>query len=100
MPSACFQVTGLIRSKYADSDVQDIQMFFEGYLANCSKTGGTRERLQTGNKRFVSFTPTLLLPNSRGNITLRNKDPFTSPVINPNYLSYQSETDILVDGVK
>ncbi|GFG36541.1 hypothetical protein Cfor_04789, partial [Coptotermes formosanus] len=94
------QVTGLIRSKYADSDVQDIQMFFEGYMANCSRTGATRELLQTGNQRFVSFTPTLLVPKSRGNVTLRNNDPFTPPVLNLNYLSYQSEVDVLVDGVR
>jgi choline dehydrogenase len=47
----------------------------------------------------VSFTPTLLVPESRGNITLRNNDPFTAPAINPNYLSYQREVDILLDGV-
>jgi len=99
MPSACSQVTGLIRSKYATTDAQDIQMFFGGYLANCSKTGSTRELIETGNKRFVTFTPTLLVPMSRGNITLRNKDPYTASVINPNYLSYQSEIDVLVDGV-
>lgn len=100
MPSACSQVTGLIRSKYATTDVQDIQMFFGGYLANCSRTGSTTERLQTGDKRFVTFTPTLLVPNSRGNITLRDKNPYTAPLINPNYLSYQSEIDVLVDGVR
>jgi choline dehydrogenase-like flavoprotein len=48
----------------------------------------------------VTFTPTLLVPKSRGNIMLRNKDPYTPPLINPNYLSYQSEIDILVDGVR
>jgi len=100
MPSACSQVTGLIRSKYATTDVQDIQMFFGGYLANCSRTGSTKELLETGNTRYVTFTPTLLVPKSRGNIKLRNKDPDTAPVINPNYLSDQSEIDTLVDGVR
>jgi choline dehydrogenase-like flavoprotein len=75
-------------------------MFFGGYLANCSRTGSTRELLQTGNKRFVTFTPTLLVPKSSGNITLRNNNPYTPPVINPNYLSYKEEIDILVDGVR
>jgi len=100
MPSVCSQVTGLILSKYATTDVQDIQMFFGGYMANCSRTGSTREQLPTGDKRFVTFTPTLLVPKSRGYITLRNKKPNTAPLINPNYLSYQSEINILVDGVR
>ena len=100
MPSACSQTTGLIRSKYAPTEAQDIQMFFGGYLANCSRTGNTRELLDTGNTRFVTFTPTLLVPKSRGTITLRDKDPNTPPVINPNYLSYQNEIDVLVDGVR
>ncbi|XP_069683578.1 glucose dehydrogenase [FAD, quinone]-like isoform X2 [Periplaneta americana] len=96
------QVTGLIRSKYADpnvKDLQDIQMFFQGFLGNCSVTGEDDELLTTGKTRYVTFTPTLLVPQSRGHIKLRSKNPFAHPRIELNYLSYQREVDILIDGV-
>jgi len=75
-------------------------MFFEGYLGNCSMTGERDELLRTGHRRFVTFTPTLLVPRSRGYVLLRDKDPFSHPVLRLNYLSYQSEVDVLVDGVR
>jgi choline dehydrogenase len=93
-------VTGLIRSKYAEPDLQDIQMFFEGFLANCSETGDSTELLTTGQRRFVTFTPTLLVPRSRGYVKLRNGDSFSPPILELNYLSYKSEINILVDGIR
>jgi choline dehydrogenase len=94
------QVTGFIRSKYAEPDLQDIQMFFEGFLGNCSETGDDTEPLTTGQRRFVTFTPTLLVPRSRGYVKLRNKNAFSHPLLELNYLSYKSEVDVLVDGIR
>ncbi|KAJ9576182.1 hypothetical protein L9F63_006915 [Diploptera punctata] len=97
------QVTGLVRTKYADpneDNLQDLQMFFEGYLANCSETGYFREQVTTGELRYVTFTPTLLVPESRGTITLKSKDPLSYPLINLNYLSYPHEVDTLVEGIR
>jgi choline dehydrogenase len=98
--SLVVKVTGMIRSKYAEPDIQDIQMFFEGYLGNCSATGENDEPLPTGNRRFVTFTPTLLVPKSRGYVRLRDNSSFSHPLLELNYLSYQSEVDVLVDGVR
>lgn len=47
-----------------------------------------------------SIGPTLIRPESRGAITLRSSDPFASPVIQPNYLSSDSELQVLVEGIK
>jgi choline dehydrogenase len=93
-------VTGFIRSKYAEPDLQDIQMFFEGFLGNCSETGDNTELLTTGRRRFVTFTPTLLVPKSRGYIKLRDNNVFSPPILELNYLSHKSEVDILVDGIR
>ncbi|PSN37053.1 hypothetical protein C0J52_20886 [Blattella germanica] len=83
-----------------NNNLQDIQMFFEGYLGNCSETGSTKELTTTGAKRFVTFTPTLLVPRSRGRISLKSNDPFEHPRIELDYLSYKIEVQILRDGVR
>ncbi|KAK3795067.1 hypothetical protein RRG08_034100 [Elysia crispata] len=44
--------------------------------------------------------PSLLRPESRGNITLASADPFDHPVINTNYLTRQYDLDILLEGVE
>jgi choline dehydrogenase len=47
-----------------------------------------------------SFGPIVLHPESRGEITLRSKDPFEAPAIQPNYLNSEADLQILIDGVK
>ncbi|CAH0380726.1 unnamed protein product [Bemisia tabaci] len=48
---------------------------------------------------FMIF-PILLRPKSRGRITLRSKDPFVHPIIEPNYLAEPEDVAVLVDGMK
>lgn len=38
-------------------------------------------------------------PRNRGSISIRSSDPLAPPIINPGYLSEQSDLDDLVDGV-
>lgn len=49
-------------------------------------------------KEGAILLPVLLHPKSRGNITLKNKDPFTPPDINPNYLEHMDDVLELVEG--
>ena len=44
--------------------------------------------------------PTLLRPQSRGSITLVDRDPLHAPRIEPNYLAADEDLQVLVDGVK
>jgi choline dehydrogenase len=44
--------------------------------------------------------PALLLPESRGYLTLRSPDPLAPPLIEPNYLASEADLDLLVQGVK
>lgn len=48
----------------------------------------------------VSIIPILLHPKSRGKISLASKNPFDSPLIDPNYLSHPSDIKTLVKGIK
>ncbi|MEW6642399.1 MAG: GMC family oxidoreductase N-terminal domain-containing protein [Pseudomonadota bacterium] len=53
-----------------------------------------------GTQPVMSTTPTLARPSSVGRVSLLSADPNTPPLINPNYLSTQSDVDILVEGIK
>ncbi|MFT7588067.1 MAG: choline dehydrogenase [Limisphaerales bacterium] len=48
----------------------------------------------------ISLCPTLLRPQSRGELTLRNSDPTSYPNIDPAHLSVQADLDTLVKGVE
>lgn len=47
-----------------------------------------------------SIDPVLLRPKSRGYITLRSRNPYEHPVINPNYLSHPDDVATIVEGMK
>ncbi|HEY8040712.1 MAG TPA: GMC oxidoreductase, partial [Polyangiaceae bacterium] len=49
-----------------------------------------------------SFTilPGLIYPRSRGQVTLRSKDPFEAPAIDPRYLAEDDDMKLLVAGFK
>ena len=46
-----------------------------------------------------AFVPMLVQPASRGTVTLRSADPFDAPVIDPHYLSAESDLTVLERGV-
>ncbi|KAJ3022522.1 UNVERIFIED_CONTAM: hypothetical protein HDU68_009058 [Siphonaria sp. JEL0065] len=48
---------------------------------------------------FAYIFPTLLHPTSKGSISLSSADPFSPPIITPNYLSTKQDVDTLVEGV-
>jgi len=47
-----------------------------------------------------SFGPTLVCPQSTGQIALRSNDPFAPPLIQANYLASGHDLEVLVEGVK
>ncbi len=77
------------------NDLDDINLqlhFVPGTLIN---HGFTKR-----NEHGFTLCPTLLYPQSKGNITLRSKNPLEPPVIQPNYLDNQKDLDVLLAGVK
>lgn len=48
----------------------------------------------------LSIGPTLLHPESRGQITLKSNDPFAPPAIQPNYLDAPNDLNALLEGLK
>jgi choline dehydrogenase len=64
----------------------------------------TREAMNFGlpplDKPILSLFPVVLLPESRGTISLRSPNPLDAPVIQPNYLSSEADTAVLREGIK
>ncbi|KAJ4430916.1 hypothetical protein ANN_19509 [Periplaneta americana] len=93
------QVAGFIRLNETDvfpKNVPDIQVFFDGFLANCSLDGHSR----CSDKYLIKITPTLLRPKSKGTIKLRSSNPADPPVINANYLSHVQDRKTLIEGIR
>ncbi len=49
---------------------------------------------------WFTILPTLIYPESRGTIRLRDASPTTAPAIDPRYFSARADLDLLVAGVK
>ena len=45
-----------------------------------------------------SIIPTLLLPKSRGTVSLKSNNPFDAPIIQPNFLSNEDDLQTLIKG--
>lgn len=94
------QVTAKTSSKYAENQNDpDIQFYFGGFLADCAKTGQVGELL-SNESRSIQIFPAILHPKSRGQITLRSRDPLDTPKIVVNYLQEEHDLKVLVEGVK
>jgi choline dehydrogenase len=74
-------------------DNVDLQLHF---VPACIMNHGFSQRKQQG----FTLCPTLLYPQSKGNITLRSKNPLEAPVIQPNFLAHQEDLEVLLAGVK
>lgn len=99
------QVTGILNTKYADQsgDHPDLQMFFLGYLASCASSceaDSTNELDEGVTPRNLLISPVVLHPKSKGDITLRSKNPSDPPVIKVNYLTEPEDMATLIEGVR
>jgi choline dehydrogenase len=56
--------------------------------------------LERVTKHGFTFGPTLIRPNSRGEILLRSSNPLDSPAIRANYLSDEHDCQVLMEGIK
>ena len=51
-------------------------------------------------KDGFTLLPSLLLPKSRGTVTLRDTNPKSAPVVDPRFFSEQEDLDLLIKGGK
>ncbi|CAG5127880.1 unnamed protein product [Candidula unifasciata] len=62
----------------------------------------TKAELADRNRGDYGFTclPSIMRPESIGNITLKSADPFDYPVIQANYLAAQEDREVLIRGIQ
>ncbi|XP_052125720.1 glucose dehydrogenase [FAD, quinone]-like [Frankliniella occidentalis] len=97
------QLTGFVHSRFSDgvaSGLPDLQVFFEGCIANCSITGLPGEPSHQGGPMPFRMIPVVLRPKSRGEVRLRSRDPTAPPKLTANYLQDRYDVDLLIDGVR
>lgn len=98
------QLTARLSSKYAENvDYPDLQLFFSGFLADCSRSGIVGEPQDLNNplspKNFT-IIPVILHPKSRGYIGLKSNNPLDPPLMNPNFLANEEDVNVLIEGIR
>ena len=84
---------GIFLRTRADLEVPDLQLLFgPAYYVN--------HGLETRKDHCFGFAPTLIAPESRGEITLRSADPLAPATIHANYLSTEQDLRVIVEGVR
>ena len=80
-------------------DVPDLQMFIlpMGYPENQDQPG---LHLPVDSARSLTLMPTMIYPQSRGTVRLASTNPFTAPLIDPNYLAEPQDLATLVAGME
>jgi len=87
------QVGGATRTRYAEGDRPDLQLFV--MPLSVDKPG-------TPLHRYSGFTTSFWQchPKSRGWVRIRSADPLADPAIQPNYLSDPLDEKVMVEGMK
>lgn len=98
------QLTGFVKSKYAEEDYPDLQIFFSGYSTKCSNTGLIQEcengSMKNCGRREIAIRPTLVDVRSKGVLKLRSSNPLDHPLLFPNYLTKKQDINILKEGIQ
>lgn len=99
------QVTAFLQSSFAQKDIPDIQVFFDGFSSSCVKTGLDTE-CPGGNihscpeRRSIVARPTVVETRSKGYLTLKSKNPLDHPLLYPNYFTNETDIKVLVEGIR
>ncbi|XP_018322890.1 glucose dehydrogenase [FAD, quinone]-like [Agrilus planipennis] len=87
-----------------DQDWPDMQIYFNGYSANCTYSNGQNslpnDATLPNDTRRILFQVTLVRPKSKGYIKLRSNDPTASLIIQPNYLEEDYDVQAMISGIR
>lgn len=95
-----FEAVAFIESGVqSGTDVPDLQMFIlpMSYPENQDSPGF---HLAADSAPSLTLMPTMIYPQSRGTVRLASTDPFTAPLIDPNYLAEPRDVATLVAGME
>jgi choline dehydrogenase len=98
-----YQVTAYIHSRYSSPfiDLPDLQFgFLPKMMSHHSTMPGEENPLVIPYSYYnrIAVQPYDVRPNSHGYITINTTNPFSPPVIYPNFFSYEGDLNVLIDG--
>jgi choline dehydrogenase len=93
-----FEGGAFVRSKHA-RDVPDLQIHMLPW-AYPSPNQDKPVRPEVDLRPAMTVMPTLIYPKSRGTVRLASSEPDAAPLIDPAYLTEQSDAQFLFDSVK
>ncbi|XP_015512595.1 glucose dehydrogenase [FAD, quinone]-like [Neodiprion pinetum] len=106
------EALAFIRSKYAQDERPDIELLFASGSLHSDNGLTLRRALGITDELYNavykpiegrdawSIWPIVQNPRSVGRIKLKSKDPFQSPIIDPNFFSHPADLEIILEGVK
>jgi len=104
------EALAFIRTKYALDERPDVELLFvSGSIhsdRNLKKTLRISEDLYDAVYKSIedqeawSIWPIVQYPRSIGRLTLRSKDPFEPPKMDPNFFSHPEDLEIILEGIK
>ncbi|MBH0778020.1 GMC family oxidoreductase [Nocardia bovistercoris] len=100
MAHTLFEAVGFVDSgTRTRADVPDLEMFIlpMSYPENQDEPG---LHLAADPSPSLTLLPTMLYPQSRGTVRLASTDPFTAPLIDPNYLAEPQDLATLLAGME
>ncbi|WP_420147248.1 GMC family oxidoreductase [Spirosoma sp.] len=87
-------------ARHIQSDRVDMQFHFvPAHFGNDDRTDIYKLATYPYTDGYT-ILPTLLKPESRGNITLRSDNPLDAPVIQPNYFAEEADRYVLISGLR
>lgn len=97
MARTVFDAVGFVRTSFA-KDIPDLQVHCLPW--NYPVPNQDDNKLHMVDPRpGLTICPTLIYPESRGELRLRSSDPLAAPIIDPGYLSDPRDTEVLMEGI-
>jgi choline dehydrogenase len=94
-----FEGGAFVRSKHASRQVPDLQIHTLPW-AYPSPNQDKQVRLEVDLRPALTVMPTMIYPKSRGTVRLASAEPDAAPLIDPAYLTEESDRQFLFDSVK
>ncbi|XP_039305298.1 glucose dehydrogenase [FAD, quinone] [Solenopsis invicta] len=106
------EALAFIRTKYAFNQKPDIELLFVSGSLHSDNGQAIRRGLRISqdlydavykpieNQEAWSIWPIIQNPRSVGRLTLRSKNPFEPPKMDPNFFSHPADLEIILEGIK
>lgn len=106
------EALAFMRTKYASDEKPDVELLFVSGSIHSDNGQILKKGLRISedlydaiykpieNQEAWSIWPIVQSPRSVGRLTLRSKDPFEPPKMDPNFFSHPADLEIILEGVK